>query len=227
MSKWLNGKILARHDGQYQSWYCAVNKIYDTAAHTETENYLSRGRLFLQKVKVFAKKKERDRTRHNAALYIARANTVKTHSSAPLLVNVNVLVRWLNLTERMQAAQCNWRIVKDWKNSLFTFFTLCYFSDRDAFNSLIPYLGKNISFPVIGRLKNPAWFLGCRVPLYWTESWGSDWFGNTTLPIFFAAYWLTSVFCGCLLTNTYTKKLLNSDWLRKECSSSVTRVQTV
>ena len=24
----------------------------------------------------------------------------------------------------------------------------------------------------------------------------------------------------------YTKKLLNSDWLRKECSSSVTRVQT-
>ena len=23
----------------------------------------------------------------------------------------------------------------------------------------------------------------------------------------------------------YTKKLLNSDWLRKECSSSVTRVQ--
>ena len=25
----------------------------------------------------------------------------------------------------------------------------------------------------------------------------------------------------------YTKKLLNSDWLRKECSSSVTRVQNV
>ena len=24
----------------------------------------------------------------------------------------------------------------------------------------------------------------------------------------------------------HTKKLLNSDWLRKECSSSVTRVQT-
>ena len=24
----------------------------------------------------------------------------------------------------------------------------------------------------------------------------------------------------------YTQKLLNSDWLRKECSSSVTRVQT-
>ena len=51
----------------------------------------------------------------------------------------------------MQAAQCNWRIVKDWKNSLFSFFTLCYFSDRDAFNSLIPFLGKNISFPVIGQ----------------------------------------------------------------------------
>ena len=134
---------------------------------------------FYEKWKSLQKKKERDRTRHNAALYIVRANTVKTHSSAPLLVNVNVLVRWLNLTERMQAAQCNWRIVKDWKNSLFTFFTLCYFSDRDAFNSLIPYLGKNISFPVIGRLKNPAWFLRCRVPLYWTES-----FGNTTVPIF-------------------------------------------
>ena len=30
-----------------------------------------------------------------------------------------------------------------------------------------------------------------------------------------------------LITNIiiYTKKLLNSDWLRKECSSSVTRVQ--
>ena len=25
----------------------------------------------------------------------------------------------------------------------------------------------------------------------------------------------------------YTKKLLNSDWLREECSSSVTRVQNV
>ena len=32
-----------------------------------------------------------------------------------------------------------------------------------------------------------------------------------------------------LITNIiiYTKKLLNSDWLRKECSSSVTRVQNV
>ena len=126
----------------------------------------------------------------------------------------------------MQAAQCNWRIVKDWKNSLFTFFTKCYFSDRDAFNSLIPYLGKNISFPVIGRLKNPAWFLGCRVPLYWNRVLG-EWLIWKHHPThFFAAYWLTSVFCGRLLTNTYTKKLLNSDWLRKECSSSVTRVQT-
>ena len=157
---------------------------------------------------------------------MARANSVKTHSSAPLLVNVNVFVRWLNLTKRMQAAQCNWRIVKDWKNSLFTFFTLCYFSDRDAFNSLIPYLGKNISFPVIGRLKNPAWFLGCRVPLYWNRVLGQWLIWKHHPTHFFAAYWLTSVFCGCLLTNTYTKKLLNSDWLRKECSSSVTRVQT-
>ena len=44
----------------------------------------------------------------------------------------------------MQATQCNWRIVKDWKNSLFIFFILCYFLDRDTFNSFIPYLGKNI-----------------------------------------------------------------------------------
>ena len=138
---------------------------------------------FYEKWKPLQKKK-RNKSHSQWRSFMARANSVKTHSSAPLLVNVNVFVRWLNLTERMQAAQCNWRIVKDWKNSLFTFLTLCYFSDRDAFNSLIPYLGKNISFPVIGRLKNPAWFLGCRVPLYWTESWGSDWFGNTTLPIF-------------------------------------------
>ena len=33
---------------------------------------------------------------------------------------------------------------------------------------------------------------------------------------------------GCVTTLIiYTKKLLNSDWLRKECSSSVTRVQNV
>ena len=34
---------------------------------------------------------------------------------------------------------------------------------------------------------------------------------------------------SCCFTNViiYTKKLLNSDWLRKECSSSVTRVQNV
>ena len=155
---------------------------------------------FYEKWKPLQKKKKRKKSHSPWRSFMARANSVKTHSSAPLLVNVNVFVRWLNLTERMQAAQCNWRIVKDWKNSLFTFFTLCYFSDRDAFNSLIPYLGKNISFPVIGRLKNPAWFLGCRVPLYWTESWGSDWFGNTTVPIFLlltdklvffaAVYWL-------------------------------------
>ena len=35
-----------------------------------------------------------------------------------------------------------------------------------------------------------------------------------------------AVFHNFAILIIYTKKLLNSDWLRKECSSSVTRVQT-
>ena len=47
------------------------------------------------------------------------------------------------------------------------------------------------------------------------------WHGHSALSILL----IISNFCISTLI-IYTKKLLNSDWLRKECNSSVTRVQT-
>ena len=47
---------------------------------------------------------------------------------------------------------CNWKTVKDWKNP---FLAAIYF-DRDAFNTMIPYLGKQFSVLLIGRLKTLA-----------------------------------------------------------------------
>ena len=47
----------------------------------------------------------------------------------------------------------NWTTVKDWKDP---FLAAIYF-DRDAFNTIIPYLGKQFSMLLIGRLKTLAW----------------------------------------------------------------------
>ena len=157
---------------------------------------------------------------------MARANSVKTHSSAPLLVNVNVFVRWLNLTERMQAAQCNWRIVKDWKNSLFTFFYFVLFFRQGCLQFSNSISGQKHFLPCDWTAERPSMVPGMPSSIILNRVLGEWLIWNHHPTHFFAAYWLTSVFCGCLLTNTYTKKLLNSDWLRKECRSSVTRVQT-
>ena len=48
---------------------------------------------------------------------------------------------------------CNRKTVKDWKNP---FLAAIYF-DRDAFYTMIPYLGKQFSVLLIGRLKTLAW----------------------------------------------------------------------
>ena len=50
--------------------------------------------------------------------------------------------------------RCTLRIVKDYANP-----SLVIFLDRDAFKSLIPCLGKNISVLLIGWIKNLTWFL--------------------------------------------------------------------
>ena len=47
---------------------------------------------------------------------------------------------------------CNWTTVKDWKDP---FLAAIYF-DRDAFNTMIPYLGKQFSVLLIGRPKTLA-----------------------------------------------------------------------
>ena len=47
---------------------------------------------------------------------------------------------------------CNWTTVKDWKDP---FLAAIYF-DRDVFNTMIPYLGKQFSVLLIGRLKTLA-----------------------------------------------------------------------
>ena len=48
---------------------------------------------------------------------------------------------------------CNWKTVKDWKNP----FLAAIYLDRDAFNTMIPYLGKQFSVLLIGRLETLAW----------------------------------------------------------------------
>ena len=48
---------------------------------------------------------------------------------------------------------CNWKTAKDLKNP----FLAAKYLDRDAFNTMIPYLGKQFSVLLIGRLKILAW----------------------------------------------------------------------
>ena len=50
---------------------------------------------------------------------------------------------------------CNWKIVKDWKSPFLAAIYQIYL-DRDAFSTMIPYLGKQFSVLLIGQLKTLA-----------------------------------------------------------------------
>ena len=44
---------------------------------------------------------------------------------------------------------CNWKTVKEWKN----LFLAAIYLDKDAFNTMIPYPGKQFSVLLIGRFR--------------------------------------------------------------------------
>ena len=70
----------------------------------------------------------------------------------------------------------NWKYVKDWKN-LF----LAAILDRDAFDTMIPFLRKQFSVLLIGRLKTLAWLWTNKGNLGASELYASVIFTATTI----------------------------------------------